>query len=124
MTTSRLSRALFVACAAICFAQPAFALGQDKVLHFSLSVVMAGSACTALHKTTDLPPAARMAGAFGTSMLVGFAKELHDRKIDGGDLVADAAGSLVGVLVSEYVSRRLWAHLDDDKVIIGIKGKY
>lgn len=114
-----------VVCAAIlCACGPVYGLGADKVLHFSLSVVMAGSACTALHKTTDLPPAARMAGAFGTSMLVGFAKELHDRKIDGGDLVADAAGSLVGVLVSEYVSRRLWAHLDDDKVVIGVKGDF
>jgi uncharacterized protein YfiM (DUF2279 family) len=117
-------RALIVACAAFCFAQPAFALGQDKVLHFSLSVVMAGSACTALYKTTDLPPAARMAGAFGTSMLVGFAKELTDERTDGGDLVADAAGSLVGVLVSEYVSRRLWAQLDEDKVVVGIKGGF
>lgn len=105
-------------------ASPAEAIGPDKWLHVGVSVMMAASASTALHKTTTLPRSARMAGAFCTSMAVGLAKELRDRRMDGGDLAADAVGSLAGVLVSEYVSRRVWARMDGDSILVGIKGEF
>lgn len=99
-------------------------IGPDKYLHAGVSMMLAGTANGALYRTTPMPPLARMAGAFTASMTVGLAKEIRDRRIDGGDLAADAVGSLLGVLVSEYVSRSIWTAIEDDAVIVGVKGRF
>lgn len=102
----------------------AWGVGSDKFLHAGVSVMLAGTANTALYRTTPMPPAARMTGAFCLSMTLGLAKELRDQRIDGGDLVADAVGSAVGVLLSEYVSQSIWTTVNEDALIVGIKRSF
>jgi len=102
----------------------AWGAGSDNFLQAGVSIMLAGTANTALYRTTPIPPAARMTGAFCLSMVLGFAKELKDRHIDGNAMAANAAGSVAGAVISEYVSRSIWVQFQDEAIIVGIKRSF
>jgi len=76
-------------------------LGQDKVRHFTVSLLMSGMlAYTARHQWRMHPAEARMTG-MGGALSIGIVKEFWDSKTSGHtaslrDLAADLAGVLLG----------------------------
>ncbi|MEB3328709.1 MAG: hypothetical protein VKQ33_05705 [Candidatus Sericytochromatia bacterium] len=73
--------------------RPALAVSPvpvDKVAHFGVSYVL-----TDQLQRAGVPPAQ----AIAVTLLIGWLKEVLDGQVDGGDLAADAAGSLAAAFL-------------------------
>lgn len=89
----------------------AFAQNHDKWLHFGAGVVAGGAGAFVAHEISGGNKWWTIAGAVGTSLVAGMAKEAIDKNKygtwDNGDLAATVAGGVtVGVAIELFSGRK------------------
>jgi uncharacterized protein YfiM (DUF2279 family) len=95
-----------------------FGFAEDKTKHFQACMIISYTGETLLHKSEKKPHMKTVLYATGISMLVGLGKELYDENDYGGfskkDLMADALGAFSGALLSHYLNRNYFLHMEHD----------
>ena len=80
-------------------AVPSWGLDRDKELHLGVSALISGVSYGMFRQVEGMNQHDAYMSAVGVTLAVGLLKELTDEKVDRGDLVADAAGALVGPMM-------------------------
>jgi hypothetical protein len=109
------------------FASPCFALDldTDKEKHLYVSAAIGALADSAIyHGVPYISPSGRIVTASVIAIIPGILKEVSDENFDTQDLVADAEGVAIGVLLSEVVNRSFFVSLSDKHAAAGIQWEW
>lgn len=91
-------------------------LGQDKALHFGVSIALESCGYWALREGAELSRPASLFGGAALSLSAGLAKELADETFGGKDMFWNCIGVGVGSLAWYFVDMR------NERVVMGIRG--
>jgi putative lipoprotein len=95
-------------------ATSAFAIGADKVSHYAGGAGAGLAIGTVVyHFVEGMGPGQRMATSAGLGLLPGLGIEIGDEfaphnHFSGGDLLADALGSITGAVAAELINGQFW----------------
>lgn len=93
-------------------AVPALAVEKDKASHFVGAAILGLAADTVLYHKTELDRQRRVVASAGLAFIPGLSIEVADEfsgtHFSWYDLLADALGSVTGVVAGELVNGRLW----------------
>jgi VanZ family protein len=106
-----------------------YALGTDKFLHFGVSVILGGISESYLHYRTESSDTEKIFYGTLIGVLPGFAKEViddgkSDNSFSGEDMVANAAGALVGSVVAYFINDRIMVKADNKGERTGVSLSY